>query len=62
MVNPIISQVTMEMIHDSLLSRGESLRVKRNKKQQISRIAVLGLSPRKKIVETEVYTWRPNHV
>ena len=74
MINPILSQSTMEAIEDSLLSEGKSLRVHRNKKQQITRIAVLGLSKRcfrkhpldnnaePKIVEVEVYKWRPNHV
>lgn len=65
----ILSQVTMQCIEDALLTSGNSLRTKRDKKNRISRIGVYGyltLTPsgarRKepKLAIVREYVWRPN--
>lgn len=62
----VISQVTMACIEDALLSEGHSLRTKRDKKNRIRRIGILGYlkgdGPSKKEPEPVVvkeYVWRP---
>lgn len=63
---PILTQITLECIEDSLLSEGRSLRVKRDKKNRIRRIGVFGYTkagapckaqPEPVIVKE--YVWRP---
>ena len=63
----ILSQVTMQCIEDALLTSGNSLRTKRDKKNRIRKIGVYGYrvpecAKRKepKLAIVHEYVWRPN--
>lgn len=68
-VHTIISQSTMKFLEDALLSKGNSLRTKRDKRNNIQRIGVFGYlkgeGPSKEEPEPVIvceYVWRPNAI